>query len=265
VAMARLTIKEIRQKKGREKITVLTAYDHLFARLLDRENIDILLVGDSLGMVLLGYESTVPVTMREMLHHVKAVSRAAGHSLVVADMPFGSYDTPEKALRNAARFIKEGGAHAVKLEGGATIEKQVRALVRAGFAVMGHVGLTPQTASQMGGYRVQGRERQRAEEIMRDAVRLDRLGVFSMVLECIPAVLAGRITRRVRCPTIGIGAGPKTDGQVLVLYDMLGFETGVEPKFLRAYAAMGKMARKAVQRFRDDVLRGDYPSERESY
>lgn len=262
----RLTIKDIRgKKKSREKITVLTCYDYLFARLLDDAGLDILLVGDSLGMVFLGYESTVPVTMRDMLHHTRAVCRGVKKSLVTADMPFGSYDNPAQAVRNAKRFLKEAGADAVKLEGGARIKKQIEALVSAGIPVMGHLGLTPQSASQLGGYRVQGRESREAAAILKDAVLLDRLGVFSMVLECVPSALAAKITKAVKCPTIGIGAGAKTDGQVLVTHDMLGFEGKVSPKFVRHYARLGQEVRKAAERYRDDVKQGKFPSAGESY
>ncbi|MBU3759511.1 MAG: 3-methyl-2-oxobutanoate hydroxymethyltransferase [Candidatus Omnitrophica bacterium] len=262
----RVTIKDILARKGsREKITALTCYDYLTARILDEAGLDILLVGDSLGMVMLGYESTVPVTMRDMLHHVKAVCRGAKKSLVTADMPLGSYDNPAQAVRNARRFMKEGGADAVKLEGGARIRKQIESLTAAGVPVMGHLGLTPQSASQLGGYRVQGQGRREAEAIVRDAVLLDRLGVFALVLECVPAQLGAKVTRSVRCPTIGIGAGPKTDGQVLVTQDMLGYETKVSPKFVRRYASLGAAVRKAAKRFSEDVRRGAFPAAQESY
>lgn len=262
----RLTIKDIRgKKKSREKITALTCYDYLFARLLDDAGLDILLVGDSLGMVFLGYESTVPVTMRDMLHHTRAVCRGVKKALVTADMPFGSYDSPAQAVRNAKRFLKEAGADAVKVEGGTRIKKQIEALIAAGIPVMGHLGLTPQSASQLGGYRVQGRETREAAAILKDAVLLDKLGVFSMVLECVPSALAAKITKAVKCPTIGIGAGAKTDGQVLVTHDMLGFEGKVSPKFVRHYAQLGREVRKAAEHYRDDVEKGKFPSVGESY
>lgn len=262
----RLTIKDIlNRKKSREKITVLTAYDYLTARILDEAGLDMLLVGDSLGMVVLGYESTVPVTMRDMMHHVRAVSRGVKKALVVADMPFGSYDTPPQAVRNARRFMKEAGANAVKVEGGARIRRQVESLLAAGIPVMGHLGLTPQSASQLGGYRVQGREAREARAILEDARLLDRLGVFSIVIECVPAVLGAKITKAVKCPTIGIGAGAKTDGQVLVTQDMLGFEGKVSPKFVRRYASLGQEVRKAARRYADDVKQGKFPSAGESY
>ncbi len=262
----RLTVKAIHEKKKKgEKVVVLTAYDFPFARILDEAGIDIILVGDSLGMVLLGYESTLPVTMREMLHHTKAVSRAVTKAVVVADMPFGSYETPEKAIRNATRFLKEAHADAVKLEGGERIQKQIEALRAAAIPVMGHLGMTPQSAGLLGGYHVQGKDKPDADKILKDAVLLDRLGVFSIVLECVPAQLAEQITRQVQCPTVGIGAGPKTDGQVLVLHDMLGFEGKVHPRFVRKYASLGDEVKRAVSAYRDDVLKGKFPSKEESF
>ena len=262
----RLTAKAIYDKKAkREKITVLTAYDFPFARILDEAGMDMILVGDSLGMVLLGYENTVPVTMREMLHHTRAVSRAVKRALVVADMPFGSYETPERAVRNAKRFLKEAGADGVKLEGGQKIQAQIETLVDAGIPVMGHVGMTPQTASFLGGYRVHGKEKKQAAEIEKDARLLDRLGVFSLVLECVPALLASKITREVKCPVIGIGAGPSVDGQVLVLHDMLGFHSKVHPRFVRQYASLEREITAAVGKYRRDVINGKFPSKAESY
>lgn len=262
----RLPVKAIfDKKKKREPITALTVYDYAWARILDEEGIDILLVGDSLGMVILGYDSTVPVTMRDMLHHTRAVSRAVHRSLLVADMPYGSYDSPERAYRNARRLIQEGGADAVKLEGGRRIRRQVEKLIAAGIPVMGHVGMTPQTATQLGGYRVQGRVACEAAQILDDAKLLDRLGVFALVLECVPAALGKKVTRAVGCPTIGIGAGPHTDGQILVLHDMLGLTGKVRPRFVRQYAAMEEMIRKAVCAYRDDVKARAYPTKEESY
>lgn len=262
----RLTTKSIFDKKQKgEKIVALTAYDFPFAKILDEAGIDIILVGDSLGMVLLGYESTLPVSMREMLHHTKAVSRAVKKALVVADMPFGSYDTPEAALRNAKRFLKEAGADAVKAEGGRRIRRQIEALIAAGIPVMGHVGMTPQTATSLGGYRVQGKEKEKAQEILEDAIFLDQRKVFSIVIECVPQTLAAEITRQVKSPTIGIGAGPPTDGQILVLHDMLGFEGSVRPRFVRAYAKLGQEITKAVGRYREDVTAGKFPTKGESY
>lgn len=262
----RKPIKKIYEMKAaKEKIAVLTAYDFPMARTLDEAGVDVILVGDSLGMVVLGYSSTVPVTMRDMLHHTRAVSRAVKRSLVVADMPFGSYDTAERALRNALRLIKEGGADAVKLEGGQLIKQQVMALVKAGIPVMGHVGLTPQTASSLGGYQVQGRGAKQAEKILKEARLLDACGVFSIVLECVPAALTKKITRSVQCPTIGIGAGVHADGQVLVLNDMLGLESLVRPKFVRRYADIGALASKAASAYIRDVKTSKFPSAQESF
>ena len=262
----RLTVKAIREKKGKEKIAALTAYDFPFARILDEVGVDILLVGDSLGMVLLGYDSTLPVTMREMLHHTKAVSRAVKHSLVVGDMPFGSYhSSTDQAFRSARRFIQEGGADSVKLEGGGAVIATVKALVAGGIPVMGHLGMTPQTATLLGGYKVQGREPKQARQILEDAERLEDAGIFSLVLECVPYRLAERITKKVSCPTIGIGAGPKTDGQILVLHDLVGFEGKVRPRFVRRYAEFEKEARKAFAHYLQDVRSGNFPSLKESF
>jgi len=262
----RLTAKTIYdKKKNKEKIVALTAYDFPFARILDEAGIDIVLVGDSLGMVLLGYESTLPVTMREMLHHTRAASKAVKKALLVADMPFGSYDTADRALRNAKRFLKEGGADAVKLEGGEKICEKVKALIDAGVPVMGHLGMMPQTASLLGGYRVQGKEKKEAKKMIQEAGLLDRLGVFALVLECVPARLAEKITRQIKCPTIGIGAGIKTDGQILVLHDMLGFKSKVHPRFVRQYANLEAVIQKAVETYRTDVLAGRFPAAKESY
>lgn len=262
----KLTIKEIQErKKIGEKITALTAYDYPFAKIIDESGADIILVGDSLGMVLLGYESTVPVTMRDMIHHARAVSKAVKHAVLVGDMPFGSYDTPERALRNAKRFLQNAGCDAIKLEGGFKVQKQVEALVRAGIPVMGHLGMTPQTASTQGGYKVQGRDPERAREIHEEAKLLEELGVFSMVLECVPKVLAAQITQDVSCPTIGIGAGSGTDGQILVLHDMLGFSGSVRPRFVRRYADLDGVVRQAVKAFSKDVRSGKYPATKESF
>ncbi len=262
----RLTIKSVYdKKKSKEKITVLTAYDFPMARILDEAGVDIILVGDSLGMVLLGYESTIPVTMRDMLHHSRAVSKAVKRSMVVGDMPFASYDTVERALRNAKRFMQQAGVDAIKLEGAFQVKDQVKALIRAGIPVMGHIGMTPQTASSQGGYKVQGHTPAQAKKIMAEAKLLDELGVFAMVLECVPQVLAKKITRAVKCPTIGIGAGPHTDGQVLVLYDMLGISSKVNPRFVRKYAQLETTIRSATEQYLRDVKAGSFPSLKESF
>ena len=262
----KLTVKSIREKKGKEKIVALTAYDYPFARILDEVGVDIVLVGDSLGMVVLGYDSTLPVTMREMIHHTKAVSRAVKKALIVGDMPFGSYHSSvEQAFRSARRFVQEGSADAVKLEGGGAVIETVKALSRTKIPVMGHLGMTPQTATLLGGYKVQGREPKAAREIVDDALRLEDAGIFSLVLECIPHRLAERITKKLSCPTIGIGAGPKTDGQILVLHDLLGFEGKVHPRFVRRYAQFEKEAKKAFSRYLTDVRASSFPSIKESF
>lgn len=265
--MNKITVKEIIERKQKEsrKITALTAYDFPFAKLVDEAGIDIVLVGDSVGMVCLGYDTTLPVTMRDMLHHVKAVSRAVKHALIVADMPFGSYQGVEFAVRNARRFLKEGGAEAVKLEGGRRIMAQVKALRRAGIPVMGHLGMTPQSATELGGYRVQGKSRSDAEQILKDAKALESAGVFSIVLECVPVALAKRITRSLKIPTIGIGAGPYADGQVLVLHDLLGFDSSIRPRFVRRYAPLSQVIRKALRSYKNDVLARKFPSIKESF
>ena len=260
----RLTPNALYKKKRREKITALTAYDFPFAAILDRAGVDLILVGDSLGMVLLGYENTLPVTMEDMIHHTKAVSRAAKRGLVAADMPYHSYNTPAQAVSNAKQLL-EAGAQAVKLEGGGKIEKQIRALVQKKIPVIGHLGMTPQSVKQLGGYKVQGREKKQADQILKDALLLDKAGVFALVLECIPAGLGAEITRAVKCPTIGIGAGPDTDGQILVLHDMLGFEGKVHPRFVRRYASIEEDAFRAIENYREDVLAGKFPLKEESY
>ena len=260
----RRTPQEISSLKNQRKITALSTYDFPMARLVDEQDIDILLVGDSLGMVLLGYETTQKVTMTEMLHHVRATSRACQSSLVVADMPYGSYETAEKALKNAKKFLK-AGANAVKLEGGGIIQKQIKALLKAEIPVMGHLGMLPQNVSQKKGYRVHGRDSREAEAILNDAKLLDRLGVFSFVLECVPRGLAKKITQVVKTPTIGIGAGKQTDGQILVLHDVLGFQGSVAPKFVRRYAQLERTIKRAVRRYQQDVIEGDFPSKNESF
>lgn len=253
------------KKTAKQKVTVLTAFDHGVAGILDRSGVDVILVGDSLGMVALGYDSTRTVTMAAMLHHTAAVSRAVHHSLVVADMPFASYSKVTDAVRNAGRLMTHGGADAVKLEGGREIRKQIEALIGADIPVMGHLGLLPQSVEEPSDYRVQGRDKKDAERILKDAKLLDSLGVFAIVLECIPASLAAKVTKAVKCPTIGIGAGAATDGQVLVTSDMLGLQTGLKPKFVRQYARLDAVIEKAVKKYCKDVAQGDYPSARESY
>ncbi len=254
----------VNKKKQRQKITVLTAYDYPFAKILDEAGIDIILVGDSLGMVVLGYDTTLPVAMQDMIHHTQAVARAVKQALVVTDMPYQSYRNPAEAVKNA-KLLKKAGAQAVKLEGGEMIQKQIAAILKAGIPVMGHLGMTPQSVKKFGGYKVQGRDSKQAEKIFNDARLLDQSGVFSIVLECIPAGLGERVTRSVKCPTIGIGAGAGTDGQVLVLHDMLGFESSVRPRFVRTYASLAEETRTAVLNYKEDILSGKFPSKEESY
>jgi 3-methyl-2-oxobutanoate hydroxymethyltransferase len=264
----RITVRELLEKKKRgEKIVALTAYDFLFARILDESGVDIILVGDSLGQVVAGYDSTLPVTLDDMIWHAKAVRRAVRRGLIVVDMPFLTFQvSPEETLRNAGRVMKETGAEAVKLEGGdeETI-RHVRALVRAGIPVMGHIGLTPQSVHALGGYRVQGREEEAALRLHADAQRLQDGGVFAMVLELLPAPLAGSISRELIVPTIGIGAGPQTDGQVLVLYDALGLNDAFRPRFLRRFAELADEARKGVKAYSDAVREGTYPDADHSF
>ncbi len=255
------TVKDILARKGREKLTMLTAYDASMARLLDEEGIDILLVGDSLGMVVLGYDSTVPVTMDEMLHHCRAVSRVTRAALVVGDMPFGSYQgSTDAAVSNGIRFLKEAGCDAVKLEGGAEMADVVRALTRAGVPVMGHVGLTPQTAGQLGGYKVQGRDLESARTMLAGAKALTEAGIFALVLECVPGDLAAIVTGAVSVPTIGIGAGSGCDGQVLVINDLLGLFEQFRPAFVKQYARLAPEVRKAVTAFKAEVEQGVFPA-----
>lgn len=261
----KLTIPDIIAKKGAEKISMLTAYDVSFARMLDSQGVDMILVGDSLGMVALGYESTVPVTMDEMIHHCKAVRRGS-NCFVVGDMPFLSYqiDTKE-AITNAGRFIKEAGCDAVKLEGGLEVCETVHDIVEAGISVMGHIGLTPQTASQLGGYKVQGKDVESARKMLRDAQALDEAGVFAIVLECIPDALAQSITENVSVPTIGIGAGADCDGQVLVTHDLLGMFDKFVPSFVKKYVELAPQMKEAIGSFINEVKSGNFPGEEHSF
>jgi 3-methyl-2-oxobutanoate hydroxymethyltransferase len=248
------------------KITCLTAYDYPTARLLDEAGVDVILVGDSLAMVVLGYESTLPVTLEEMLHHARAVRRGTKRALLVVDMPFGSYhsDTAE-SLRNAVRFVKEAGVEAVKVEGGERRLELIARLTEAEIPVMGHVGLTPQSVNALGGYRVQGKTADSAEQLLRDARAVEAAGAFSVVLEAVPRELAAQITRELRIPTIGIGAGPDCDGQILVLHDLLGLTFEQTPKFARQYAHVGEAITSAVRQYCEDVRGGGFPSDAESY
>ena len=254
------------QNSSAPKITCLTAYDYPTARLLDEAGVDILLVGDSLAMVVLGYESTLPVTLEEMLHHTRAVRRGTHHALLVADMPYGSFhDDPMEAVRNAVRFVKEAGAEAVKIEGGERRMDLIARLVEAEIPVMAHIGLTPQSVNTFGGFRVQGKTEEAGDQLLRDARAVEAAGAFAMVLESIPRELAAKITAELRIPTIGIGAGPDCDGQVLVINDLLGLSFGHQPKFTRRYANVGEIISRAAAEYCRDVQQGRFPSDQESY
>ncbi|HUL24069.1 MAG TPA: 3-methyl-2-oxobutanoate hydroxymethyltransferase [Thermodesulfobacteriota bacterium] len=253
-------------KKEGKRISMLTAYDYPMALLEDRAGIEIILVGDSLGMTVLGYENTVPVTMEEMIHHTKAVTRGAKYALIIGDMPFMSYNTSEReAILNAGRFMKEGGADAVKLEGGASVKETLGAIVKAGIPVMGHIGLTPQTISMLGGFKVQGKDAQAAQKIIDDALSLEDAGAFSVLLEAVPAPIAKRVTERLKVPTIGIGAGVHCDGQVLVVHDMLGLFDRFTPKFAKRYVNLSELILKAFDSYRDEVWKGAFPAEQHSF
>jgi len=265
--MARLTIDELKAMKRRgDKIAMLTAYDYPTARILDEAGVPIILVGDSLGMVVLGYDSTLPVTMEDMIHHTRAVVRGSQRAHIVFDMPFMSYQTGiEDALRNAGRALKEAGAQSVKLEGGAHMAETVRRLVEVGIPVMGHIGLTPQSVTQLGGFRVQGKTPAAAVRLLHDARALEQAGAYAIVLETIPAPLARIITSKVSVPTIGIGAGPHCDGQVQVIYDFLGLYPDFVPKHCRQYAHLSEEISRAVRQYLDDVRGGAFPTEKESF
>lgn len=268
VAAARrqVTAPAVRRRKGGRKLTMITAYDYPGAKLAERAGVDIILVGDSVANVVLGYETTNQVTLADMIHHTAAVARARPKALLVADMPWMTFHvSPEETLRNAARLVREGGAAAVKLEGGASRVEMIRKLISAEIPVMGHVGLTPQSVHATGGYQVQGRRLEDARRLVGDAQALEEAGVFALVLEGVPAALAQVITRRVGVPTIGIGAGPDTDGQVLVMHDMLGLNFGHYPKFVRRYAELVDEAVSAIGSWIQDVRQGSFPSEDESY
>src|SRR3990172_7506197 len=261
----KVTVLDIQKLKddGR-KITMLTAYDYPFARILDTSGVDILLVGDSSGSVIAGYENTLPVTMEETIYHTKAVARGRKRTLLVADMPFMSYQVSiPDARRNAGRLIKEGGAEAVKVEGGVQTKDTIKAIIDIDVPVMGHIGLTPQSIHRMGGYKIQGRKEGQAEALLADALAVQEAGAFAVVLEGVPAVLAERITREIRIPTIGIGAGPYCSGQVLVIHDLLGL-SGRKLKFARQYADLEKVISDAVKNYLEDVKTGSFPSEGES-
>jgi 3-methyl-2-oxobutanoate hydroxymethyltransferase len=263
----RVTINQIKEMKQRgEKIAMLTAYDYSTAKIVDEVGIPLILVGDSLGMVVLGYESTIPVTMEEMLHHTKAVVRGTKQAMVIGDMPFMTYHINiEDALYNAARFIQEGGAQAVKLEGGVTVAEKVRRIVECGIPVLGHIGLTPQSRLQLGGHKIQGKTPEAAARLLEDAQALEQAGAFSVVLETVPAQLAKLITAKVSIPTIGIGAGIDCDGQVLVINDLLGSFTDFVPKHTKQYAKLTDIIRKAVTEYQNEVKSGSFPTEKQSF
>ena len=248
-----------KKREGR-KITMLTAYDYPSAKFIDDAGIDAILVGDSLGMVVLGYDSTVPVTMDEMIHHAKAVRRGTKRAFLIGDMPFMSYQiSTEEAVRNAGRFMKEAGCDAVKLEGGDEVVEVTKAIVGAGIPVLGHLGLTPQTVSKLGGYRIQGKDADSAKKILDQALRLEQVGCFAVVLECVPDKVAKLITERLKIPVIGIGAGPDCDGQVLVTNDMIGLFDKFVPKFVKQYVKLSSLLTDAFTRYKDEVEKGVFP------
>lgn len=263
----KVTPATLREKKlNQQPITCLTAYDYATSRLVDEAGIDLVLVGDSLAMTMLGYENTLSVTVDEMLHHVRAVRRGVRKALLLADMPFGSYHLgTDEAIRNAARFVKEAGAEAVKIEGGEKRADLIRRVIDAEIPVAGHIGLTPQSVNVMGGYKVQGKSLNAIEQLMRDAVALDRAGVVCIYLEGIPREVASMITAEVAAPTIGIGAGPECDGQVLVFHDLVNLSFGPQPKFVRHYGDAAALITEAVHAYRADVGSRHYPSDAESY
>ncbi len=257
-------IKEMKQKG--EKIAMLTAYDYSTAKIVDAVGVPLILVGDSLGMVVLGYESTIPVTMAEMLHHTKAVVRGSKQAMVIGDMPFMTYQVSiEDALHNAARFIQEGGAQAVKLEGGVTVADKVRRIVECGIPVMGHIGLTPQSINQLGGFKIQGKTSQAAANLLKDAQALEEAGAFAVVLETVPALLAALISQKISIPTIGIGAGVGCDGQVQVINDVLGSFSDFVPKHAKQYVKLADIIKGAVTDYYNEVKAGTFPTDKQSF
>ncbi len=267
MADQRVTTAQIREKKVKgEKITMLTAYDYATAMLLDKSEADIILVGDSLGMVVLGYESTLPVTMEDMLHHTKAVARGTKRAMLIADMPFLSYQVSmTEALNNAGRFLKEAGAQGVKIEGGKEVAELIYKMTSIGIPVMAHLGLTPQSVHQLGGYKIQGKDDATAKKLLEDAALIEEAGAFSLVLECVPATLAGKITETLRIPTIGIGAGIHCDGQVLVINDMLGLFERFVPKFVKKYADLHVQMQAAIGQYVAEVKSGKFPDDEHSF
>lgn len=254
------------KKKSGERITMLTAYDYTTARILDEAGVDTILIGDSAANVVLGYSSTLPVTMDELMVLTRAVSRAVNRALVIGDMPFGSYNSSiEEAIKNATRFIKEAGADCVKLEGGGAVVDIVKRLVQAGIPTVGHLGLTPQTAGMIGGYRVQAKDAVSARQLIDDGMRLEDAGAFMLVVECIPEKVAELLCKKVEIPLIGIGAGAHCDGQVLVLHDMLGLYSDFTPKFVKKYASIGEEIQKAVKKYVKEVKEGDFPAKQHTF
>ncbi len=258
------TLKKMK-KEGR-KIVALTAYDYTTARIANEVGVHVLLVGDSLGMVVLGYENTLPVTLEEMIHHTKAVARGNDSALLVSDMPFMSFQiNDQETVRNAGRLVKEAYAEAVKLEGGKDVCSRVKAIVEAGIPVLAHIGLTPQDVLVLGGYKVQGRKASEAKKLVEDAIAMEKAGAFAIVLECIPAELAQTINEKLSIPTIGIGAGPHCDGQILVSHDMLGLYNKLGQKFVKRYAEIGNTIKEAIERYKEDVEKENFPSDEHSY
>lgn len=265
--MSKFTVEHFfaRKKEG-QKITMVTAYDYLFSKIVEEAGIEVILVGDSLGIVVQGHENTLPVSMDEMIYHTRLVSRAAQKAMVIGDMPFMSYQTGVvDAVRNAGRFLKEAGATAVKMEGGIEVIEYIRAMTKSDIPVMGHIGLTPQSIHRMGGYRVQGKTREAAERLLEEAHMVEDAGAFALLLEAVPMDLAKKITERLKIPVIGIGAGPFCDGQVLVLHDVIGLFDRFIPKFVKRYADTKDVIMKALQSFKKEVEKGIFPSESESF
>lgn len=263
----KVTTQTIVEMKARgEKISMLTAYDYTMAGIIDQAGTDVILVGDSASNVMAGYETTVPMTLDHMIYHAASVVRAVKRALIIVDLPFMTYQvTAKEALTNAGRVMKEAGAHAIKVEGGESIANTVKRIVNAGIPVMGHLGLTPQSIYKFGTYKVRAKENEEAEQLIKDAKALEKAGVFSIVLEKIPSSLARQVTESVSVPTIGIGAGPHCDGQVLVVHDMTGLNKDFSPRFLRRYADLHTAMTEAVQQYNDDVKSGDFPNENEQY
>ena len=261
------TVSTLQQaKENGQKITMLTAYDYSTAKLMDEAGIDMILVGDALGNVILGYEDTISVTMEDMIHHGAAVSRGVKETMVVVDMPFMSYQiSVEEAVTNAGRLMKEGRANAVKLEGGKSVCPQIKAITQAGIPVVAHLGLTPQSINALGGYKVQGKSEDAAKKLLEDALAVQEAGAFALVLECVPTKLASLITKKLTIPTIGIGAGNECDGQVLVYQDMLGMFSDYVPKFVKQFAQVGEIMKKAFSDYKEEVASGAFPAEKNSY